>query len=159
MKTEIVDIDFDSEFGVTVVTLKTPLGFFYGSSQINKDVDTLPPSQMIGGRIAEGRAYINFYNTLLENKRYELKGIKRLLNSSSPDKAGYNHILKMYDVIYNEYIELKRDKLAYQQDIKSAINGRAMYLRSRTEDKKAKKEKLDALGNAIKALGQNNSKE
>ena len=159
MKTEIVDIDFDLDFGVTVVTLKTPLGFFYGSSQINTEEDKFPPSQMIGGRIAEDRAYINFYNSLLENKRYELKGIKRLLNSSSPDTAGYNHILKMYDVISEELNELKRMKLYYQEDIKSAINGRAMYVRSRTEDKKAKKEKLDALGNAIKALGQNNSKE
>ena len=159
MRTKIADIDFDSDFGITVVTLQTPLGLFYGSSQINKDVDTLPPSQMIGGRIAEDRAYINFYNTLLENKRYELKGIKRLLNSSSPDKGGYNHILKMYDIISGELDELKRVKLYYQEDIKSAISGRAMYVRSRTEDKKAKKEKLEALGNAIKVLGQKDSKE
>ena len=159
MKTKVTDVTYTSDHVYTVVELTTPIGRFYGKSTFNEDKDPLKPSAILGGRIAEDRAYIEFYNQLMINKRIELKGIKRLLDSSNPDKSGYNHIKKMYDVISHELEDLKTMKQFYQRDIKEAVDGRRLFVQSRTEDKETKKQKLDQLGSAIKALGQTNSKE
>ena len=159
MKTKITNITQSSEGYITVVELTTPIGKFYGGSTFNEDKDPLKPSPILGGRIAEDRAYIQFYNKLLENKRLELKSVKRLLNSSNPEKSGYNHIKKMYDIINNELEDLQTIKSFYKKDIQEALDGRRLFIQSRTEDKETKKQKLDQLGSAIKALGQTNSKE
>lgn len=150
------EIDFQSQDGkITEFRLKTPLGVFYGVAIFNDEKDPLTPSKILGGQIAECRAYINFYNRLIEIKRYELKGVKRLAGSIPKDK----HPVKMVYVVEEELQELINIRDMYKKDIQAAIAGRELYIRSRTEDKVAKKEKLDKLGAAIKALGQNTSKD
>lgn len=157
MKTKIINIDTHENH--TFVTLQTPIGIFTGVSTFNKDEDPLEPSAIIGGRIAEDRAYIQFYNELLRDKRNELKGIKRLINSSNRSKPGMNHLIRMWSTMYYEYMELLSKRREYKQDIDAAIESRKIYVRSRIENKEEKQKKLEELGNAIKTLGQNISKE
>ena len=70
-----------------------------------------------------------------------------------------NYLENIVEVINDALlaIDLKRD--AYIKDIEDAVRGREMFVRSRTEDKEYKKQKLEELGDAIKALGQNTSKD
>ena len=157
MKTKIKDITINGN--ETSVTIKTPLGEFTGVAYFNEEADPLQPSKILGGRIAEDRAYIKFYNELIRDKRNELKGIRRLVYSTKPDKPGFDHICHMESAIFQEYYDLKWKKLEYINDIKQAIASRKIYIQSRTEDKEEKKRKLEELGNAIKTLGQNISKE
>lgn len=157
MKTKIKNVTINGN--ETSVTIKTPLGEFTGVSHFNEEADSLQPSKILGGRIAEDRAYIKFYNELIRNKRNELKGVRRLVYSTKPDKPGFNHICHMESAIVQEYYDLKRKKLEYVNDIKQAVESRKIYVRSRTENKEEKQKKLEELGNAIKTLGQNISKE
>ena len=69
------------------------------------------------------------------------------------------HICNMYYVIRRELLEIYDIRNSYKRDILNAIDGRKIYLRSRTTDRKEKEEKLKSFGDAISALGQNTSKE
>lgn len=159
MKVKVTKMYQSEDRSLTTVTLATPIGEFRGMAKFNPEKDPLTPSFMLGGRIAEDRAYIAFYDELIKRKTYEIKGIKRVLNSSYPNKPGWTHLIKIFISVIHERDELidKRDR--YTQDIADALEGRKLFVRSRTDDKETKKKKLEELGSAIKALGQNKSKD
>ena len=159
MKVKVINIDQNEDASLTTVTLATPIGEFKGTARFNFDKDPLPPSRMMGGRIAEDRAYIAYLTQLKKIKYYESKGVMRAINSLKKSSTELNYLENIVEVINDALlaIDLKRD--AYIKDIEDAVRGREMFVRSRTEDKEYKKQKLEELGDAIKALGQNTSKD
>lgn len=159
MKVKVINIDQNEDASLTTVTLATPIGEFKGTARFNFDKDPLPPSRMMGGRIAEDRAYIAYLTQLRKIKHYESKGVIRAINSLKKSSTELNYLENIVEVINDALlaIDLKRD--AYIKDIEDAVRGREMFVRSRTEDKEYKKQKLEELGDAIKALGQNTSKD
>ena len=121
---------------VTTITITTDIGEFEGKAYFNADADELNPSEIIGCRIAENRAKIKYYKEKIKRKKYELKGIERLIAAMPADKSGYSYAIRLRAAIQNEINEYIEWWNICEKDINAAIEGRAMYLRSRTIDKK-----------------------
>ena len=147
-----INFDYDEESGLTIARLETSIGNFCGMSCKHPD-DPLHPSFIIGTNIAEARANINMINKQLELKRYELKGLKRLKSSMPSDIKGYHYVENLYDAILDEISKLKHEKKEWKRFINNAIEGRKIYIRSQTTNKKEKEEFLKRLGESINNLG------
>ena len=148
-----ISFDYNEEIGLTIATLKTSYGTFYGSSCKHPD-DHFHSSYSVGTQLAEARAHINLCNKLIADKRLERKGLKRLLAAMPKDKDGYKYAKNLDNAIQNEIYQLIGEKLSWKAIVQHSIEGRAMYLRSRTTDKKAKAAYLQTIGQAIHDLGE-----
>ena len=137
---------------VTTITIATEIGEFEGRAYFNEEVDTLNPSEIIGCRIAENRAKIKYYKEKIRRKKYEMKGIDRLIAAMPSNKSGYTYAVRLRAVIQKEIDEYIAEWNICERDINAAIEGRAMYVRSRTIDKKERDKFFKDLGNALKQL-------
>lgn len=146
-----IDFDYDEESGLTIARLETSIGNFCGMSCKHPD-DPLHPSFIVGTNIAEARANINMINKQLELKRYELKGLKRLKGSMPSDIKGYHYVENLYDAILDEVLKLKREKAEWKHFIDATINGRSIFIRSRTTNKEERGKFLKELGQRISDL-------
>ena len=142
----------DISAAVTTITITTDIGEFEGKAYFNADADELNPSEIIGCRIAENRAKIKYYKEKIKRKKYELKGIERLIAAMPADKSGYSYAIRLRAAIQNEINEYIEWWNICEKDINAAIEGRAMYLRSRTIDKKERDKFFKELGSALKQL-------
>ena len=149
-------IGFKINNDLTIATLKTSRGTYFGIARKNSEKDPLNPSVMLGCEIAEKRAYINLYKDLIKDKKIERKGIERLLAAMPEGKPGRKYAVHMLNTINNEIQEYK-DLIDYEQrSIKHLIEGRAIYLRSRTMNKEEREKAMAGLGEAISTLGKIN---
>jgi hypothetical protein len=131
-------IDFDyNEDGFTLATLRTSVGTFYGTSCKHPD-DKFSPSYMTGCTIAEARAWINFCNKQIANKKLELKGLKRLLAAMPEGKPGREYAENLYAAIEKEIEDYKQDKIYFKNSIDVAIDSRRIYINSRSMTKEEK---------------------
>lgn len=144
---------------VTTVTIITDIGEFVGVARFNAEKDPLNPSAVIGGRIAENRAKLKYYKQKIKNKKYELKGLNRLLSSMPLRTKGRSYVVHTCNAIQSEINEYYDICESCKYDIETAIEGRAMYLRSRTMNKENRDKFLNELGESIKKLGKNKNKD
>ena len=146
-----IDFDYNEETGMTLATLKTSIGTFFGMSCKHPN-DEFPPSYSVGMKIAEARAYISLYNRQLYNKRLELKGIQRLMCAIPRDNAGYKYVDNLYTAMLAEYNSLLKAKQEAKQFLNEAIDARAFYIKSRKTDRKAREEGKQKLKQAFETL-------
>ena len=146
-----ISFDYDEEAGLTVATLKTSIGTFYGTSQKHPD-DTFHSSYSVGTNIAEARANINMLNKMIANKTIEKKGLYRLIHSMPSSNEGFRYVVNLYDAINSEIYDLRQKKVEWQRFISNVISGRKIYLKSRNTDREARDKYLKELGKGIKAL-------
>lgn len=142
----------DNTSTVTTVTIATDIGEFQGQAFFNAEADGLNPSAITGGKIAENRARIKYLKEKIKRKKYELKGVERLLAAMPPGKQGYVYAIHLKDAIENEIKEYLKEWESCDHTIKTTIEGRAMYIRSRTIDKKDRDKFFKELGNALQQL-------
>lgn len=148
-----ITFDYDESTGLTIAQLRTPKGTFFGMSQKHPD-DPFNPSYSIGTEIAEARAYINFINAKIADKRNELKGVKRLLCAMP---AGYTNRIyaeNLYVTIGGEIFDLEEEKRLWQKKINNVIEGRNIYIRSRSATKEEKEKLRNAIKEGFKAISQ-----
>ena len=143
--------DYDEKNGLMIAQLRTGGKTYFGTAAKHPD-DPFPPSYSIGEKIAEARAYKNFYADKIEEKKIELKGLERLLAAMPVDATNRHYVKNLYRAICYELADLKAAKHECDERINIAIESRSIYIRSRTGDKKAKKEYLDKLGKSLKEL-------
>lgn len=146
-----ISFDYDEEAGLTVATLKTNIGTFYGTSQKHPD-DTFHSSYSVGMNIAEARANISMLNKMIANKKLEKKSLYRLRHSMPVTNEGFRYIVGLYDAIDNEINDLKQKKVEWQRLISNVIEGRKLYLKSRNTDRKARDKYLEELSKGIQTL-------
>ena len=82
-------------------------------------------------------------------KKLELKGVKRVLYST---KTGRAHILNVYNAIVKEIANLRFEIYNCDNEIKTAIKSRELYIKSRQTDKKERDRALKTLEEGFKAL-------
>lgn len=137
---------------VTIVTIATEIGEFEGRAYFNDEEDKFRPSTITGGKIAENRAKIKYVKEKIKRKEYELKGVKRLLASMPPSKQGYVYAIHLRDAIQREIEDYIFEWQEYDFNIKMAIEGRSMYVRSRSIDKKERNKFFQQLGESLQQL-------
>lgn len=147
-----IEFDYNEHTGLTIAKLYTSRGLFCGMAVKHPD-DKFKPSYSVGMNIAEARAYINMYNALIRDKKLELKGIKRLLAALPEEATNRNYATNLERAIEDEILELKCRKKSYQISIRTAIESRNIYIRSRSINREERKKVLAGLGEAIGALG------
>ena len=99
---------------------------------------------------------IAYINKQLENKRQELKGITRLLNSMPKDNPGYHYAKGTERAILKEIEELKDKKQYCKNYIDRKIEGRKIFIRSRSLTKEEKAETVKKIKEGFKALSDYN---
>jgi hypothetical protein len=148
-----ISFDYDKEAGLTIAQLRTPKGTFFGTSQKHPD-DKFNSSEYIGSEIAEARAYINFINDKIYDKKNELKGLKRLLCAMPPETTGRNYAEHLYKAISFEISDLEEDKQFYKNRINQVIEARKIYIRSRSATKEEKNKMQAAIAEGFKTISQ-----
>lgn len=148
-----LSFDYDKESGVMIAQLRVGGKTYFGTAVKHQD-DPFPPSFSIGEKIAGARAYISMYNDKLEEKRIELKVIKRILNSMPPDNPGIKYVFGLLDAINQEYENLIYEREECRHTIATAIEARELFIRSRTTDKKERDKILNQIGESFKQLNQ-----
>ena len=136
--------DYNKETGFTVGQLRTSKGLFFGTSCQHPD-DPFPPSEITGASIAEARCYINLYNKLIAEKKIELKGIKRLLAAMPEGYTNRCYAENLYKAIEKEIEDLNYKKLNEKAIINGTIDGRGVYIRSRSATKEEKEKMQKAI--------------
>lgn len=157
MKAKVIDVTVDGD--IIKVTIGTRIGKFTGTAKFNREKDPLEPSQMTGGQIAEFRAWIKYYNELIKMKELEIKGLKRLRSTVKPNSDTWKRTSNLIEAIIFEMEALEADRYSYEDAIKSAIDSRGIYVRSRQIDHKARAQYIKNVQDAMRVLGQNSSKE
>ena len=155
IKVDIYD-NLDDYGNISSVCLSTKIGKFWGSAIFNSNEDKFKLSRSIGVDIAEARARIAYINKQLENKRQELKGITRLLNSMPKDNPGYSYAKGTERAILKEIEELKDKKQYCKNYIDRKIEGRKIFIRSRSLTKEEKAETVKKIKEGFKALSDYN---
>jgi chorismate mutase len=153
-----VDLSFSENNGNTTASLHAKDKVFLGISTCNSE-DPFPPSYSIGARIAEARAYKHFYQDQINNKKNELKGVKRILYSFPKDHKDIKYIQHMYNAITKEIEELKLNIAECDHEIATAIESRALYVKSRRTNRKDRAEgqkKLQEAFDMLAKVGQKN---
>ena len=148
-----ITFDYDEKTGLTIAQLRTSKGTFFGMSQKHPD-DPFPPSPSIGTEIAEARAYINFINDKIYDKKNELKGLKRLLCAMPPEAPGRHYAENLYVAIIYEISELKEERYFWKKKINNIIEGRNIYIRSRSATKEEKEKMRAAVAEGFKTISQ-----
>ena len=157
MKAKVIDVTVDGD--ITKVTIGTRIGKFTGTARFNREKDPLEPSQMTGGQIAEFRAWIKYYDELIKRKEFEIKGLKRLRSAAKVDSETWKRASNLIEGIVWEIDFLIAQRYGYKESIKSVIDSRGIYVRSRQTDHKARAQYIKNVQDAMKVLGQNSSKE
>ena len=148
-----ITFDYDEKTGLTIAQLRTSKGTYFGMSQKHPD-DPFPPSPSIGTEIAEARAYINFINDKMNEKRIELKGLKRLLSAMPEGNYGRRYVRNLYLAICREIADLEGEKHLWKKKIDNVIEGRNIYIRSRSATKEEKEKMRAAVAEGFKAISQ-----
>lgn len=143
------DFRITDDNNTVLCVLKVGDQTFFGEASKNTETDPFPGSYSIGTRIAEARAYKEYYQYLIRNKKLELKGVKRVLYST---KRGRSHILNVYNAIACEIANLKLEIYNCDNEIKTAIKSRELYIKSRQTDKKERDRALKTLEEGFKTL-------
>ena len=159
MQIKVIDSFFNETTGTTLVTISTPYGVFKGQALFNKKAEKFPPSNYVGTEIAESRACIAAYNEAIKRKKEQLKGIKRLIYSCDNNALVLRYANRVKNSIIAEIDDLLLDKEVYKKNIKTAIEARGIYTRSRLVSKEERERYLKDISDGLKALGQNSSKE
>lgn len=146
-----ISFDYDKEAGLTIATLKTSKGTFYGTSCKHPD-DTFSASYSVGTNIAEARAYISLYNKLIANKTLELKGLQRLANAMPNDNEGFKYVYNLKRAIIEEKHMLKEQRAYWKAVISINIEARGVYLRSRSMNKEEKEKMRDTIKKSFEIL-------
>lgn len=90
MKIKVINADFNSDTGISTVTIRTPLGEFTGTATLHQDDY---PSKFKGCRIAELRADVKYLKAYRRQFRNELNGLNKLVGRmSSYRNYNYNSI-------------------------------------------------------------------
>ena len=153
-----ISFDYDKETGLTIATLKTKKGTFFGTSNKHPD-DDLAPSYSVGLNLAEARANISLINKQIAEKRIETKTLERLLHSMPQDIKGRNYVINLLNAIHREIYHLKEQKEEWQNLIFNTIEARKLYIKSRKTNKEEREVRLKKLGDAIGALGKFNNQD
>lgn len=148
-----LSFDYDEESGMMIAQLRVGGKTYFGTAVKHPD-DPFPPSFSVGEKIAGARAYISMYNDKLAEKRIELKGIRRILNSMPLDNPGKKYIFNMLNALNQEYEKLLGERKGYKKLIKTAIEARELYIRSRTTNKEERDKILNQIGESFKQLNQ-----
>lgn len=143
--------DYDKETGFTVGQLRTSKGLFFGASCQHPD-DPFPPSEIMGASIAEARCYINLYNKLIADKKIELKAIKRLLAAMPEGCTNRCYVENLYKAIMSEIEDLKFRKQNEKSIINNTIDGRRIYIKSRSATKEEKERMQKAIVEGFNTL-------
>lgn len=143
--------DYDKETGFTVGQLRTSKGLFFGASCQHPD-DPFPPSEIMGASIAEARCYINLYNKLIADKKIELKAIKRLLAAMPEGCTNRCYVENLYNAIMSEIEDLKFRKQNEKFIINNKIDGRRIYIKSRSATKEEKERMQKAIVEGFNTL-------
>lgn len=159
MQIKVIDSFFNETTGTTMITISTPYGIFKGQALFNAEAEKFPPSTYVGMEIAESRACIAAYNEAIKRKKAQLKGIKRLIYSCDNNTLVLRYANRVKNSIITEIYGLLLDKEVYKKNIKTAIEARGIYTRSRLVSKEERERYLKDISNGLKALGQNSSKE
>lgn len=141
-----------TEGDITYTTIYTEIGQFTGLAKFNREADPFPPSMITGGRISELRAYIKYYKEYKKLKKAEFKGLRRLDYAIPHDKKSAKYINNLLFTISQEIREYQNNIEQCQAIIDNLIESRAIYIRSRSTDKKLREKNLKQLGDAIAAL-------
>lgn len=148
---------FDGEDGRTYAVLTTKQGKFFGDSKYNVQTEKLPPSYMVGSRIAEDRAWVQYYLYMLRQTETQKKGVLRTWNSIPADKKEVKHYVGGTLKAIQKEIDMYQANINfYKRDINDAIEARKLYIRSRSATKEEKERQKKALGEAMAALGKLN---
>lgn len=159
MQIKVIDSFFYEPSGITTVKVSTPYGVFKGQAFFNAEVEKFPPSNYVGTEIAESRACIAAYNEAIKRKKEQLKGIKRLIFSCDNNALVLRYANRIKNSITAEINDLLAEKADYQKAIRTAIEARGIYTRSRLVSKEERERYLKEISDGLKALGQNSSKE
>ena len=159
MQIKVIDSLFNETTGTTMITISTPYGVFIGRAFFNAEAEKFPPSNYVGMEIAESRACIAAYNEAIKRKKEQLKGIKRLIYSCDNNALVLRYANRVKNSIIAEIDDLLLDKEVYKKNIKTAIEARGIYTRSRLVSKEERERYLKDISDGLKALGQNSSKE
>ena len=148
-----ISFDYDEESGVMIAQLRVGGKTYFGTAVKHPD-DPSPTSFSIGERIAGSRAYISMYNDKLEEKRIELKGVKRILNSIPLDNPGTKYVFGLLNALNKEYENLLLEREGYKKSIKTAIEASELYIRSRTINKEERDKILNQIKESFGRLSQ-----
>jgi hypothetical protein len=132
-----IEFDYDEKNGLTIATLRTNKGTFFGTSYKNPD-DPLAPSYVTGTNIAECRAWINYCNKQIADKRLELKGLQRLLAAMPEECTNRWYAENLYNAIENEINVIKDQRAGLKKNVFNLIEARRIYLASRSMTKEQK---------------------
>ena len=148
-----LSFDYDEESGIMIAQLRVGGKTYFGTAVKHPD-DPFPPSFSVGEQIAGARAYISMYNDKLEEKRIELKGVGRVFYSMPFDNPGTKYVLNMLNALNQEYEKLLDERKGYRKLVKTAIEARELYIRSRTTNKEERDKILNQIGESFKQLNQ-----
>ena len=116
----------------TLVTLYTSIGLFCGQSLFNEEKDPGSPSNIVGGSIAEDRAFIAYLNEKIRLKKAELQGLKRFIGSYYKDPAVQAKAKNLLQSINEEYEELLYERLSHlcsERDYNILLSHKPNYYR------------------------------
>lgn len=136
----------------TLVTLYTSIGLFCGQSLFNEEKDPGSPSNIVGGSIAEDRAFIAYLNEKIRLKKAELQGVKRFIGSYYKDPAIQAKAKNLLQSMNEEYEELLYERQERENNIKAAIKARETYVRLKNVDREARANQVQAIQQGIAAL-------
>lgn len=148
-----ISFDYDEESGVMIAQLRVGGKTYFGTAVKHPD-DPFPPSFSVGEKIAGARAYISMYNDKLEEKRIELKVVGRIFNSIPLDNPGTKYVFGLLNTLNKEYENLLYEREEYRKSIRTAIEARELYIRSRTTNKEERDKILNQIGESFKQLSQ-----
>ena len=149
-----LSFDYDEESGIMIAQLRTGGKTYFGMATKNPEDDPFPPSFSIGEKIAEARAYKNMYSDQIIDKKFELKGLERLLAAMPVGAINRHYVEHLYNAIVYELEGLKLAKYECDRAVNTAIESRNIYIKSRTTNKEERDKMLNQLGEAIKKLSQ-----
>lgn len=159
MQIKLINTSFNENTGVTTAVVSTPYGIFEGQSFFNKEKEKFGPSRYVGVQIAESRACIAAYNEVIKQKKCQLKGIKRLINSCDNNALVLRYANRVKESIETEIAVFTLEKRTRKDSINAAIEARGIYTRSRSVSREEKETYLQGIADGLKLLGQNSSKE
>ena len=149
-----LSFDYDEESGIMIAQLRTGGKTYFGMATKNPEDDPFPPSFSIGEKIAGARAYRNMYSDQIIDKKFELKGLERLLAAMPVGAVNRHYVEHLYNAIVYELEGLKLAQYECDKAVNTAIESRNIYIKSRKINKEERDKMLDQLGEAIKRLSE-----
>ena len=147
-----ITFDYDDS-GLTIAKLRVGEKTYFGTAQKHPD-DKFNASYGVGVEIAEARAYIHYINDKISDKTIELKSLKRVLYAMPKETQGRNYVENVYKAICLEIADLKGERYLLKQKINNVIEGRNIYIRSRSATKEEKEKMRAAIQEGFKTISQ-----